>query len=84
MLHELMLATGAVVTWESDDGEDAARRYVDTFRGAVVAKRGCSCDGQGEAPDLSGVDLSGVSGPRAILNTSVQGVAGAGRHHECR
>ena len=36
MEYELKLQTGKVVTWEGRSEEDAARRYVDTFRDAVV------------------------------------------------
>ncbi len=38
--YELKLHNGSVVTWTGKDGEDAARRYVDTFRKAqVIATR---------------------------------------------
>jgi len=33
---ELKLDNGTVVTWTGETGEDAAHRYVDTFRKAVV------------------------------------------------
>ncbi|MDP2945876.1 MAG: hypothetical protein Q8N61_00255 [bacterium] len=33
---ELKLATGKFVTWNGQDGEEAARRYVDCFRGVKV------------------------------------------------
>ena len=33
---ELLLGGGAVVRWEGVTGEDAARRYVDCYRSAVV------------------------------------------------
>ena len=33
---ELKLATGKVVEWAGEGGEDAARRYVDCHRDAVV------------------------------------------------
>jgi hypothetical protein len=33
---ELKLADGRVVEWPGEDGEDAARRYVDGHRDAVV------------------------------------------------
>lgn len=36
MTFDLKLASGRVVQWEGDDGEDAARRYVDAHREAVV------------------------------------------------
>jgi hypothetical protein len=40
MKWELKLADGKRVEWEGDDGEDAARRYVDVHRdAAVVATR---------------------------------------------
>jgi len=32
----LKLASGKVVEWEGEDGEDAARRYVDVFQDATV------------------------------------------------
>lgn len=35
-LWDLKLATGKVIQWEGKDGEDAARRYVDCHREAVV------------------------------------------------
>lgn len=34
--YQLKLAAGRVVTWTGNDGEDAARRYVDAHRDAVV------------------------------------------------
>lgn len=34
--YQLKLATGKVVTWVGRDGENAARRYVDAHRDAVV------------------------------------------------
>ncbi len=33
---ELKLDNGSIVSWSGETGEDAARRYVDTFRQAVV------------------------------------------------
>lgn len=36
---ELKLADGRVVDWVGNDGEDAARRYVDCKGGTVVAWR---------------------------------------------
>lgn len=36
MTYELKLATGKVVEWDGDDGEHAARRYVDVHRNAAV------------------------------------------------
>lgn len=40
MKWELKLHDGSVVTWGGETGEDAARRYVDTFRKAkVIATR---------------------------------------------
>lgn len=36
MIFELKLSTGKVVTWEGIDASDAATRYVDTFRDAVI------------------------------------------------
>lgn len=36
MRYELKLADGTVVEWDGDDGEHAARRYVDVHRDAVV------------------------------------------------
>ncbi len=33
---ELKLQDGSIVSWSGETGEDAARRYVDTFRQAVV------------------------------------------------
>ena len=35
-VFDLKLASGKVVRWEGQSGEDAARRYVDTFRGETV------------------------------------------------
>jgi hypothetical protein len=37
--YDLRLASGKVVTQHGCDGEDAARRYVDSHGGAVVATR---------------------------------------------
>ncbi|KKN74840.1 hypothetical protein LCGC14_0385890 [marine sediment metagenome] len=34
--YELKLQGGKVATWPGGNGEDAARRYVDCFRDAVV------------------------------------------------
>lgn len=36
MTFELKLSTGKWVVWEGKDWEDAAHRYVDTFRDATV------------------------------------------------
>ena len=36
MTYELKLATGKVVTWEGESGEDAALRYVDMHQDATV------------------------------------------------
>ena len=36
MKYDLKLKSGEVVQWEGKSGEDAARRYVDTHKGAVV------------------------------------------------
>ena len=33
---ELKLDDGSVVLWDGTSGEDAMRRYADTFRGSVV------------------------------------------------
>jgi hypothetical protein len=33
---ELKLRDGSVVLWDGTSGEDAMRRYADTFRGSVV------------------------------------------------
>lgn len=38
--YDLLLANGKVATWSGEDGEDAARRYVDCKGGEVVAWRG--------------------------------------------
>jgi hypothetical protein len=35
-MYQLKLAIGKPVEWPGKDGEDAARRYVDTFREAIV------------------------------------------------
>lgn len=34
--YELKLANGKTVIWNGDSGEDAAERYVETFRDAIV------------------------------------------------
>ena len=34
--YELKLADGKTADWPGESGEDAARRYVDTFREATV------------------------------------------------
>ena len=36
MNYELKLKDGKVVTWEGDNGEHAARRYVDCYQDSVV------------------------------------------------
>ena len=36
MIWELKLDNGSIVKWSGKTGEDAAVRYVDTFRKAVV------------------------------------------------
>ncbi len=36
MTFELKLSNGKRATWEGESGEDAARRYVDCHRDAVV------------------------------------------------
>jgi len=35
-IYDLKLASGKVVQWEGKTGDDAARRYVDTFRDETV------------------------------------------------
>lgn len=38
---DLKLADGKTESWPGEDGEDAARRYVDCKGGAVIATRPC-------------------------------------------
>lgn len=52
--YQLRLSDGATVEWEGVDGEDAARRYVDAHRTAVVVAYR-DADRYGIFPGLPGV-----------------------------